>query len=90
MEQSVVWLCLVILPLQSCIPEDLLSRRLFRHPRDLDVQNLGSVRAAPRRAACRRSSWCNARLSWRSMAVSYVESFESILSFHMEAHLFEV
>jgi hypothetical protein len=26
MEQSVVWLCLVILLTQSCIPEDLLSQ----------------------------------------------------------------
>ena len=49
MEQTVVWLCLVILPTQGCILEDLLSQRPVSSgiPETSTSKPWGGVRAAP-------------------------------------------
>src|SRR5215204_5514072 len=82
MKQSVVWLCLAILPKQSCI----LEKRFFQRPVSVGIfetsmsKTWEDVRAALHRAACRCASSWGARWSCCSMAVSYLESFESMLS----------
>ena len=49
MEQTVVWLCLVILPTQGCILEDLLSQRPVSSgiPETAGGRTRAGVRAAP-------------------------------------------
>src|SRR5215203_431985 len=86
MERIVVWLCLVVSPTQSCI----LEKRFFQRPVSVGILETSmsktweGVRAALHRAACRCASSCSARWSCCSMAVSYLESFESMLSSHIE------
>jgi hypothetical protein len=61
--KSVGWLCLVILPTQSCI----LEKRFFHPSVSVGIietstsKTWGGVRAAPQRAACRCASLCRAR-----------------------------
>jgi hypothetical protein len=83
-ERSAVWLCLVIFPGQSCLPENLFSQRPVSSVISETSRSITrrGVTTAPRRTACRRASFCQARYGCRFMVASHLESFESTLSPH--------